>query len=228
MKLFILHGWTYQTETWQPLLRLLKERGIDFEFLLIPGLTDGTNPSWTLDRYVEWLREKTVQEERFILLGHSNGGRISIAFTATYPEKVVRLILEDSAGIPPRGFRRLKKNFFKNLSLARRILPRSERLRALFYRLIRENDYGRATPEMKQTLSNLASVDLRTVLDRIRIPTLIIWGAGDKTTPLIDGEVLHRGISGSRLHVIADARHSPHITHPVLMAKLIAEELAHS
>ncbi len=224
-KLFILHGWTYQTETWRPLRELLDQRAIDYDFLLTPGLTDGTNPVWTLDDYVRWLEEKTAAYDKVTLYGHSNGGRISLAFAAKHPEKVERLILEDSAGIPPRGLRKLKRDVFRGLSGLSKILLPSEGLRRLFYRLIRENDYGRATPEMKKTLANLVAVDIQKILDRIQCPTLIIWGALDTTTPLYAGELIHKGIRGARLHIIPDARHSPHITHTHLMADLITQEL---
>lgn len=226
MKLFILHGWTYQTATWDAVRRLLAERHIEYEFLAIPGLTDGTNPVWTLDNYVEWLRGKIAVHDKVALWGHSNGGRISLAFTAKYPEKVAHLILEDSAGIPPRGLRKLKRDFFKKLSEFGQAFHQSEALRNVFYKIIRENDYRQATPEMKKTLSNLASVDLGKVLDRIHTPTLIIWGAGDTVTPLSAGETLHKGIQGSRLHSISDARHSPHITHPREVVDLVEKELA--
>ncbi len=225
MKIFILHGWTYQTATWQPLLEMLKKRGLDVEFLLIPGLTDGTNPVWTLDDYVAWLKEKTAAYEKFVLIGHSNGGRISLAFAAKYPEKVARLILEDSAGIPPRGLRKLKRDIFRTISKAGHVLTRSETLRDLLHKVIRENDYSDATPEMKQTMANLVAVDLGQMLDRIQCPTLIIWGGKDVTTPLSAGKIFHEGVRGSRLHIIPDARHSPHITHVKEIADLITGEL---
>ena len=223
--LFILHGWTYQTATWDPLLQMLRARGIEYEFLRIPGLTDGTNPVWTLDEYVQWLEEKTAAHEHVMLYGHSNGGRISIAFSAKHPEKVERLILEDSAGIPASGLRHLKTDFFKVISSVGKIFTTSETLRRLLYRVIRVKDYSDATPQMKKTMANLLAVDLSLVLDRIECPTLIIWGARDATTPLRDGEILHRGIKGSRMVVIPDARHSPHITHAEKTAELIADEL---
>ena len=78
---------------------------------------------------------------------------------------------------------------------------------------------------MRKTMSNLVSVDLGKILNRIQCPTLIIWGAGDTTTPLIDRELMHAGIGGSRLHIITDARHSPHITHPQELAELIEKEV---
>lgn len=228
-KLFILHGWTYQTSTWDALRAELAARGVENEFLLIPGLTDGINPppagGWTLEDYVQWLEQKTVAYEKVILWGHSNGGRISLAFAATYPEKVARLILEDSAGIPPEGLRKLKRDIFRNLSAAGRVFPRLSMLRKMLYKLIRENDYERATPEMKKTLACLVAVDLRTILGRIHCPTLIIWGAKDTITPLKNGEEMHRGIANSRMLVLPDAAHSPHITHAKEVADLIEAEI---
>lgn len=226
MKLFILHGWTYTPkETWAPLLIMLKERGVDFEFLPIPGLADGTNPVWALEDYVEWLRRKTEGQETFALYGHSNGGRISIAFAVKYPENVRALILEDSAGIPSRGLRALKRDIFRRISHAFHFLTRSETLRRIVYKLIRENDYRDATPEMRTTMANLVSVDLGKVLDRIVCPTLIIWGRNDTTTPLWIGEVIHKGIRHSRMKIFEDARHSPHVTHAREVAELVAKEL---
>jgi pimeloyl-ACP methyl ester carboxylesterase len=228
MKIFILHGWTYQTETWQPLVGMLETRGLDVEFLKIPGLTDGMNPTWTLDDYVQWLAQKTARHEKIVLVGHSNGGRISLAFAAKYPEKVAHLILEDSAGIPPRGMRRVKRDVFRKLSgISRTLLP-SGNTRKLLYKLIREKDYSNATPEMKKTMADLVSHDLTRILEKIKCPTLIIWGALDKTTPLADGELMHAGIRGSRMVVIPGARHSPHITHALHVADLIENELKHA
>ncbi len=224
-KIFILHGWTYQTDTWQPFLEILAERGIDAELLKIPGLTDGMNPVWTLDDYVEWLKNKTAGHEKVILIGHSNGGRISLAFTAKYPEKVARLILEDSAGIPPKGLRVVKRDVFKVIAKIGGVVTQSELMRKILYKIIRESDYQKATPEMRQTMANLGSVDLSTILEKIQIPTLVVWGENDTTTPLANGKLMHEKIRGSRMIIITDAQHSPHITHTNKLADLITEEL---
>ncbi len=225
MKTFILHGWTYQTDTWQPLLRILSERGIDLEFLKIPGLTDGTNPSWTLDDYVEWLKNKTEGEEKVTLIGHSNGGRISLAFAAKYPEKVDRLILEDSAGIPPSGLRAIKRDVFRVIAKVGGVLTKSETLRKILHKIARESDYQKATPEMRQTMANLGAVDFDSILQSVRAPTLIVWGEHDTTTPLASGKIMHEKIHGSRMVVIRGARHSPHITHTKEFADIITKEL---
>ena len=53
---------------------------------------------------IHFLDELAV--ERAHLVGHSHGGRVSIALAADEPDRVGRLLLIDSAGIPPkRGWR---------------------------------------------------------------------------------------------------------------------------
>jgi pimeloyl-ACP methyl ester carboxylesterase len=226
-KIYILHGWTYSTDTWNPLIDLLKQNGVDSTLLNVPGLTDGTDRIWTLDDYVDWLNDALKNEEKVVLVGHSNGGRISIAFAARYPEKVERLILIDSAGIYPNGLKiRIKRSVFWVLAKVGKIFSSSDRLRKLLYRLARERDYERASPSMRKTMANLISVDLRPVLASIKAPTLLIWGANDGSTPLRDGELMHRSIERSTLVVIPDARHSPHATHAEIVAKQIIAELA--
>lgn len=224
MKLLILHGWTYHIATWDALRSELTSRGIDYEFLLVPGLTDDSDPVWTMDEYVSWLDAK-IGSDKVILYGHSNGGRISLFYTLKHPEKVARLILEDSAGIPPRGMRKLKRDVFRIVSQLVGKVVRIDSLKHVFRRAIRASDYANASTNMRKTMSNLVALDLGPELHRITCPTLIVWGAQDKTTPLIDGELMHARIPGSRMVIIPDARHSPHITHVQQMADLVQDEV---
>jgi pimeloyl-ACP methyl ester carboxylesterase len=72
-------------------------------------------------------------------------------------------------------------------------------------------------------MKNLIAVDLRDKLQSVQIPTLIVWGRKDAETPLSDAYVLHRGIEGSKLVIVDDARHSPHMTHPEeVVAQIVA------
>src|SRR5436309_1754011 len=95
-KIFILHGWTYSIERWEPFINELRKHGIEPEMLQIPGLTAPLDEVWRLDDYVEWLKEIVEKEkDKVTLLGHSNGGRIGLAFAAKYPDKVEKLFLID-------------------------------------------------------------------------------------------------------------------------------------
>src|SRR6185437_424542 len=99
-KIIILHGWAYSTEKWKPFVEDLKKHEFTPIVLKIPGLTAPLENVWNIENYVEWLKKNLEKEDaKVILLGHSNGGRIALAFATQYPEKIDTLILIDSAGI---------------------------------------------------------------------------------------------------------------------------------
>lgn len=233
MKILILHGWTYSKdgndplEKWQPFIKILEEKGIKCELPKIPGIGKDSDEFWTLEKYVEWLRKKINQsKDKIILLGHSNGGRIGLAFAQKYPEKVSKLILIDSAGIYHNELSlRLKRFIFRNVAKVGRKISDSESLRKLIYKVAREGDYSNATPAQRKTMINLINTDLTQVLANIKVPTLIIWGKEDSVTPLSDGLLMHKLIKGSSLEVIENARHSPQFTNPKEVAQNIHEYL---
>lgn len=222
-KLIILHGWTCNTEKWGPFFKLLKQNRIEYEMLKIPGLTTPLNEVWTLDDYVSWLDKKTKSESRITLLGHSNGGRISLAYTLKHPEKVSHLILIDSAGIYHNEISLWLKRFvFKNLSRFKKIAYSSV-LKNLLYKLAREGDYNKASANMKKTMQNLIESDLTDQMKKISAPTTIIWGENDTTTPLLDAKLMKEKIRNSRLFVIRGAKHSPQFSNPEEVVKIIKE-----
>ena len=224
-KLYILHGWTYSTEKWNPFIELLKKNGLEPHMLNVPGLTEKTDKIWRLEDYTEWLNETLKKEKsKVILMGHSNGGRIALNFGIKYPQKLDRLILIDSAGIYHNELSvSIKRLIFKNIAKIGKKLSVSARLRNILYKIAGESDYKNATPVMKQTMINLINSDKFLSLDKVEVPTLIIWGREDKTTPLSDGKLMHKLIKNSNLQIIENARHSPMFTNPEEVAKIIYE-----
>lgn len=213
MRILILHGWGYGTDRWRPFVEALKKKGLTPELLGIPGLTAPIDRPWTLNDYVEWLK-KEIADEKVILIGHSNGGRISLAFALKYPEQVDRLILIGSAGIRDKGlFHRTKRALFKGVAKLGRKMTSSERARRLLHKAARVNDYQEASPVMRETMTNLISVNLAPELHRINASALIVWGEKDRTTPLSQGRLMHELIPNSRLYVVEGACHSPQFTH---------------
>lgn len=225
-RILILHGWTYQVEKWTPFIKSLEEKGFNVNFLKIPGLTEKLDKVWNIDNYVTWLSEKIGNNEKVVLIGHSNGGRISLCFALKYPQKVKQLILIDSAGIYHNGLPiRLKRFLFKSVAKIGRKITQSETLRKALYKLSREGDYEKASPEVRQTMVNLITFDISGFLDKVKVPTLIIWGQHDTITPLKDGKLMHQLISGSTFKIIKNARHSPQFTNTEEVTQIIYEYL---
>jgi pimeloyl-ACP methyl ester carboxylesterase len=222
-KIFIFHGWTYSASKWQPLTDLLNKSGIETIMLKVPGLTAPLQEVWDLDNYVEWLNKELAHEkEKVVLLGHSNGGRIILAYTAKYPDKVEQLILIDSAGIYHNepGIR-IKRFIFGNLAKFGKKFSNSETLRKLLYKFTRESDYEKANPVLRETMLNLIRTDISYLFPVIHVPTTIIWGERDTTTPLADGKNMKQALRNGALYIISGARHSPMFTNVEEVGEII-------
>lgn len=225
LKILVLHGWTYSTDLWKPFIKSLKDNGFDATLLKIPGLTEKLEEVWNIDNYVKWLNQK-IDNDKVILIGHSNGGRLALAYALKYPQKVKHLILINSAGIYHNDLSiRLKRSVFKIVAKIGRKITQSETLRKALYKLSRESDYENASPLIKKTMINLITYDMRDSLAKIKVPTLIIWGKNDKATPLSDAKLMHQLIPNSKMHIIETARHSPQFTHTNEVVKTIIKEL---
>lgn len=226
-KVIILHGWTKTLDKWQPLLDALKTKGVNADLPKIPGLTGNLNEVWKLSDYVQWLKNITDKEkDKVVLIGHSNGGKIALAFTNKYPEKVEKLILINSSGIyHDELLLKIKRTIFKTLAKVGKRLTSSKLMKNLLYKLARESDYKDLDNKARQTMINLLNSDKNLNISQISVPTLIIWGENDKTTPLSDGLLMNSLIKNSKMKIIKDARHSPQFTHPNEVADLIVNNL---
>ena len=214
-KIFILHGWTYSLDKWNKFSELLKKEGFDPVFLKVPGLTAESEEIWNVEKYSEWLEKEISGEDKVILLGHSNGGRIAAYFASQYPEKIQKLILIDSAGIYHKELTlQIKRLIFGTVAKIGKKVTDSETLKKLLYKLAGEKDYQSANPNMKQSMLNLINFDLAPFLRNVKVPTLIIWGQDDKLTPVSDAKLINKLIINSKLRIIEGAKHSPFYTHP--------------
>lgn len=224
-RIFILHGWTYSLEKWQPILKLIREMSPELTMLNVPGLTSKNDNAWTIEDYINWLKDILKKEKnKVILIGHSNGGRIAMNFAIKYPEKVEKLILIDSAGIYHNELPLvLKRVIFKIFAKLGTPLRNFSLLRNAFYKLVGEKDYNDANPNMKQTMLNMLNSDKLLKPEKVQAPTLIFWGREDKTTPLSDGKLMHKLIKDSKLEIIENAGHSPQYTDSLEVVNLIAD-----
>jgi len=224
-KIVILHGWNSRPEKWEIVKRELENSRWQVWAPALPGFSHSLRRSWNLDDYVawltKWLREKKIT--RPWLLGHSFGGRIAIKLAVKNPRLLRGLILVDAAGIKDKSWRaRFKRNFFKKLARIGRRWRHFNILRRLLYFLIREQDYYLASGFLRQTMSRIVAEDLEPLLEKISLPTLIIWGRQDSITPLWMARIMRAKIKKSRLKII-NCGHSPHLQAPQKLARLIKQ-----
>ena len=225
--ILILHGWGSCSKNWEQVKGLLENKGYKIFIPDLPGF--GNNPppphSWSLDDYVNWVEKYAQFTEPFFLLGHSFGGSLAAKFAIKNPEKIKKLFLIDTAGIRKKSRKKIfiKKmaRFVKKLSF----LPFFNFFRKAFYRFIIKSDYPQTHGAMIDIYLNIIKQDISKDFSKIAVPTIIIWGKKDKTTPLKDAYYIKEQIKGAKLEILPDIGHSPHRKNPELLVKKILNYL---
>lgn len=159
------------------------------------GRTDKPRITYTVRTFIQFFDDfmTALGLDRPILLGHSLGGGVVLAYTLNNPDKVDRLILADSAFIT------------EDVGLMGRFLIR---LFTLSARLRRDHVYT------SLMTSGEASEVLLHRLPEIQVPTLILWGHRDSYLPVRAAYQAHERIKDSRLHIFKRCGHSPHRQRP--------------
>lgn len=175
----------------------------------------------------------TENKRRIVLIGHSFGGRIAVKYAVKYPGKIEKLILTGSAGIK-HPFNIKQKAIFILAKIGKKVfsLLKEARLpigglasfsRKFLYKAAKEKDYYKASPKMKEIMKKVIAENLTVVLEKINIPTLLVWGSDDMTTPLSDGKIMNEKIKDSELIAVDGANHSLPYQKPEEFAKIVTE-----
>lgn len=227
----ILHGWNGSSESWRKVIEILSK-----DFFVVcpdfPGFGRSQFPSsvWNLDNFVFWLKNfvEKLNLENFFLLGHSFGGRVAIKFSILYPEKVKKLILVSSAGIKPRPDFKTKIIFqlakIGNAIFSPKPLARfKEKMRNLFYFLLRIKDYAKTRGIIRETLKKIIEEDLLPLLSQINQETILIWGEKDKLVPIKYAQIFKEKIKNAKLNLLPKVGHSPHLECPEKLVGVIMQ-----
>jgi 3-oxoadipate enol-lactonase len=161
--------------------------------------------------------------ESAAVLGYSQGGAIAQQLALDHPEHCNRLVLGCTYAYNMATRREWVEGHVAPL-LVRVLGPR--RLAALgaavgakeldkdlaerLLNLVGEQDRTLMVSAWKETMA----FDSRGRLAEIACPTLIVAGSDDQAVPMHHAKMLHDGIRGSKLVVIAGARHTLIWTHP--------------
>lgn len=167
-----------------------------------------------------WMEEAGIG--RAHVVGHSMGGQLAVHLAARHPERVERLVLVDSAGIPrPRPLApRALAQFALGLAPPRRWGD------PVFLPVIAGDALVAGPRVILQAVGRILRDDVRPLLSRVEAPTLIVWGEHDRVIPLEHGEELRTEIPGARLLVLRDAAHNPMVDRPEAFNTAVLDFLA--
>lgn len=225
----LLHGWADRAAGLRGLQTALAR---DFRVMALdlPGF-GGTQPPaepWALTEYANFVAhflKKVDAGNVHVLLGHSNGGAIAVRGLANGSLKADRLVLMSSAGI--RGEQKGKLNALKAVAKAGKVITAP--LPSKAKRALRQKLYNAAGSDMlvaehmQDTLKRIVADDVRNDAAKLTLPTLLLYGGKDNSTPVSFGRQLNRLIKGSTLKVFASAGHFVHLDEANEVAQAIME-----
>ncbi|MFN2454510.1 MAG: alpha/beta fold hydrolase [Pyrinomonadaceae bacterium] len=171
-----------------------------------------------------------LQLDRFILVGHSMGGKIALALAARRLRGLVSLILLAPSPPTPEPITdeeraRLLAGFGKRSEAEATIRKITARpfAPALFEQAIEDN-LRSSGAAWRAWLEDGSREDISGEMSKIETPALVAVGAEDKgiTTSLLEREILGH-ISQARLTVIPEAGHLLPLEASVTIAQLIQE-----
>lgn len=195
-----LHGWGVEHTSIELFDNVLKEENslfVDFP----PFGKSGNNPKgWSIFTYANMIIKlcQKLNIQKYNLIGHSFGGRVSIIIAALCKEETNRLVLIDSAGVKP------KRNIKFRLNVLRYKIRKRLGLDISKYG---SEDYKKLDENMREVFKNIVNTHLETFMSMIRCRTLIVFGKDDRVTPVYMAYEIHKRIKTSKLVLVYGAGH---------------------
>lgn len=226
----LVHGTGASLHTWQQWVELLRTR---FRVIRMDlpgfGLT-GPAPDrqYSIAAYVQFLRKflEQLKAQQVSLVGNSLGGHIAWRYAAEYPDDVNKLILIDSAGLPrigkiPLPIRLARMPVIGKLGLyiSPRFLVRNSLNEVYFDRSKVTDDLVERYHTMALRAGNRQAFIDRAEqleqgssdgLERIKVPTLIMWGRHDRWIPVEQAENFRKKLLLAQVVIYDNAGHVPH------------------
>ena len=245
--LVFIPGLSGTTRYWQGRLGALEK---NHRVLLMDPLGFGDSPKpwsrYTVDRHVDALYQTLKNEKRFVLIGHSMGTLLSIAYAARHPEQVERLVL---VSVPFFGGNaKVARRFFNSQPIPLGWFF-SNMLLAAVICMITRRVFGRLMPYFRRDLPRevaadivkhswrsftssfwevICNYDAKRDADALGdLPVLCIHGDQDETAPLLGALVLAAARPSWQVHILNGVDHQPWLRSPQVCQDAVASPFAY-
>ncbi|HEY5609922.1 MAG TPA: alpha/beta hydrolase [Thermoanaerobaculia bacterium] len=212
----LLHGANDQAGTWAQVVRALMR---DYQ-LIVPDLaghgeSEPKSGPITFRQTLDQLHEIIDRETngKVIVAGNSMGGWVAMLYALEHPDKVERLVLEDSSGIawdmtgvPLRPTNREEAAAMMRAVHGPDVRVSDEMLDAFLAR--------KSLPMSRIALADYVQNLLDARLKDLTVKVSLVWGQHDGILSLAYAKALHHKIPGSTLSIIEGAAHIPHRQKP--------------
>ena len=243
----LLHGFFFDTYMWNKSIDVLAERFKVYAMDLWGfGYSTREPLNYGYPLYTQQLLKfmDALDIQRASLIGQSMGGGTIINFTVSNRDRVDKIVLVDTAGMPNRlpimgrianlpklgeFMYGLNGNFIRKMTLGNTFLHNKEIITDEYFENATRFHKIKGTTEVMLFVTRKQFFD--TLIEEIKtlgsmdVPTMIAWGREEKGIPVPIGEQLHRFLEGSRLEILDQAGHCSHIDQPELFNQLVLEFL---
>ncbi|MFZ0960794.1 MAG: alpha/beta hydrolase [Terriglobia bacterium] len=222
----LIHGLGADSRHWAANMDALSQ---NFQVIAIDqigyGQSDKPIMRYTVDHFADYLHGfvQALKIPKASLVGNSLGGWVALDFTIRHPEMVEKLVLVDAAGLRPtvllkipEGCRKplslLNTHWFFDLMTANKEWATTDLGPQAFERHLQNGDTYTVASSVAEMFTGREFVDKK--LQKVHVPTLIVWGRDDMLIPLAMGEQFHKGIKGSQMIVMDGTGHIPMVGKP--------------
>jgi pimeloyl-ACP methyl ester carboxylesterase len=235
----LMHGLGGSIESWA---NNIAELARSFRLIAVDlpgfGLSDKPKMSYTIKFYTQFVVQflKQLQLEQVSIIGSSLGGHVAAEFAINHPSLVRRLVLTSPAGALPSSFKG-SPALWKYVKVidARSVQQVKQALSAVDNKPV-EDSYAQLVyekfvmPGAKEAfLSALAgsarAPRLNSRLNRIKAPTLLLWGKEDYMIPVKFAEPFVK-MKNCRVVLLESCGHRPHFERPELFNRFVSDFLA--
>jgi pimeloyl-ACP methyl ester carboxylesterase len=250
--LLLLHGVAGSGHTWDEVIPWLAEdHTVIAPDLLGHGGSAKPRGDYSLGAYASGARDllSALGHDSATVVGHSLGGGIAMQFVYQFPERVERLALVSSGGLGREVSLLLRAAALPGAEWVLPVLAgaRLDAAGAAVGRLLGRVGLrpGSDLDEIARGIASLSDGEARQAFlhtvrsvvdtggqrvdatDRLYlaagVPTLLIWGDGDRIIPVAHGRAAHERMPGSRLEVFEGAGHFPHRDDPYRFVSTLRE-----
>jgi pimeloyl-ACP methyl ester carboxylesterase len=170
------------------------------------GLSDRISGAPSLEQRMDDVRAvmDDVGSLRAVIMGFSEGSAMSVLFAATYPERVLQLILFGGFALAPFPSNDLEERIAQRVKtwgtgeMLKTVIP-SQLANSDAVRQFAKLERLSASPGAVRAIAFLnAQIDIRPILPNVQVPTLVLHRRTDARVPIELGRDLAAGIPNSR------------------------------
>lgn len=234
----LVHGLGASAERWEFVIpEFSKNYRVIVPDLIGFGHSDKPLVDYTTEFFTDFLSNffKKLDIKRTNIIGSSLGGQITAEFTSKNQEVIENLVLVSPSGVMKHSTPALDAYvmaaLYPNMEGAKNAFemmagPTREIHENIIEDFVKRMKLPNAKMAFMSTLLGLKNADIITKsLQKITVPSLIIWGEDDPVIPVKYADDFVSSIQDCRFYMMDNCGHTPYVDDPQRFSKLVLDFL---